>query len=248
MTSALALVGDWNAEPHDTGRYSPEWIAAQGGLRIHSTGPGRHGDIDYLMADCHVSDPERYESPAGSSRSDHDVVMFTLYDPLDSVSELALASWNVEFGRPAGVVKDQLHRVLRGHLPHVLALQEAADYHPQIRQLGRELGYRVLAYPMLGRHHNVLMVRTQVPCTRPRSVQLSPLGWPLADGTGTHAPLYATSWAASWLRVVDVHMPPNVNWSARGIPYGPPRKLAAYVAGASKLARWSRRNRRQRKP
>lgn len=245
MTNALALVGDWNAAPGDRGRYSPSWVAATGGLRIHSAGPGRHGDIDYVMADCPVTAPSRHAPPAGSSRSDHDFVLFTLHNPEDLADTLRLMSWNLEFGRDPDVAQRQLREVLGTHHPDVAVFQEAADYHAQLRQVGSQLGYRMLAYAGAGKHHNVILAKP--PVDRPRAVQLSPLGWPLADGTGTHAPLWATSWAVRWCRVTDVHLPPNVNWTRR-VPHGPPRKLAAYVAGAIKLARWARRNRRRRLP
>lgn len=245
MSDALALLGDWNATPQDRGRYSPSWVAATGGLRIHSAGPGRHGDIDFVMADCPVTGAHRYPPPPGASRSDHDVVMFTLHNPSELADTLQLLSWNLRFGRDPQLVERQLRQVLRDHRPDVAVFQEAADYHQQLRRVGSELGMSMLAYRGAGKHHQVILARGKP--TRPRLVQLSPLGWPLADGTGTHAPLFGVSWVASWLRVVDVHLPPNVNWR-RSVPYGPPRKLAAYVAGASRLARWARNNRRHRLP
>lgn len=243
-TAALALIGDWNATPQDRGRYSPQWIAARTGLAIHSSGPGRHGDIDYVLADCEVVQPQRQPPPVvggGGSYElgDHDVVTFRLRPPATGRT-LLLASWNVEYGRRPDVVRRQLVQLLDARRPDVVALQEAADYHHELRAAASQLGYRMLAYGGHGRMHQVILARGKHRATGPRLVQLSPLGWPLADGTGAHAPLYAVSWAVDWLRVVDVHMPPSVNWR-RGVPYGPPRKLAAYAAGAGKLTRWAKR-------
>lgn len=246
MTTAIALIGDWNATPEDEGRYSPQWLSHQTGLRITSTGPGRHGDIDWLMADCHVSHPRRHEPPAGVSRSDHDVVVFTLHNPDDADDTLHVASWNLEYGRPPARVAQQVQLVLIAVEPDVMVFQEAADYHRELRQVAEARGYKLLAYGGAGRHHNVIMVRRELVTRGPRCVQLSPFGWPLADGPGNHAPLYATSWGVSWLRVVDVHMPPSVNW--RRVITGPPRKVAAYVAGMRKLRSWVLVNRRHRKP
>jgi hypothetical protein len=248
VTEAIALIGDWNATPEDSGRYSPSWLSQQTGLRISSSGPGRHGDIDYLMADCHVSHPRRHEPPStGGTRSDHDVVVFTVYSPADADKALTLATWNVEFGRAPRAVQQQVSLVIAAVVPDILCLQEAADYHRELRAVAHQRGYKVLAFTGRGREHQVVLVRRELATRRPRCVQLSPLGWPLADGPGTHAPLYATSWAVEWLRVVDLHMPPSVNWR-RGVIYGPVRKVAAYVAGSSKLRRWVLVNRRHRQP
>jgi len=245
VTTALALVGDWNATPHDRGRYSPQWIARVCGLQLYSAGPGRHGDIDYVLADCRVTGEQRHAPPAGASRSDHDVVRFLLHQP-DGHGQLELVTWNVEYGRELVAVRNQLRELLTSLQPDIVALQEASDYHAEIRAVAKSLGYRWLMYPHPAAH-NVLLVKDGLPTSRPQRVQLSPLGWPLADGTGTHAPLYATSWAVDWLRVADVHMPPNINWR-RGVAWGPARKLAAYCAGAAKLSRWSLRIIRRRQP
>jgi len=250
MTSAVALVGDWNATPEDAGRFSPSWLDATAGLRLVSSGPGRHGDIDYMLADCHVSHPRRHEPPrTGGSESDHDIVVFTCYKPGNHAKthQLTVATWNLRYGRPPTEVARQLRLVLAAIEPDVLCLQEAADYHSQIRATAQDRRHRVLAYTGRGKEHQVILVRDELPTRRPRLVQLSPLGWPLSTGTGEHAPLYATSWAVDWLRVIDVHLPPSVNWR-RGIIYGPARKVAAYVAGMGKLRRWVRNNRRRRKP
>lgn len=242
MSKAIALVGDWNATPRDQGRWSPSWVAQRAGLVIHSTGPGRHGDIDYLMTDAKATHAKRYAPPAGPSRSDHDVVAFTVYGPGPAMT---VASWNVKDGRSGAVVHDQVRAVLTLTGADVLALQEASDYHGQLRLLGEQLGYRVLAYPGRGRHHNVLMVRNTLAVARPLCVQLSPRGWDFGRTTD-HAELYATSWAVDWLRVVVVHLPPSVNWR-RGVIYGPVLRVAAYVAAARRLVGWVRANRKSRR-
>jgi hypothetical protein len=144
-------------------------------------------------------------------------------------------------------VGQQVKLMLAAVEPDVLCLQEAGDYHPQLRAVAQDRGYRMLAYEGAGRHHQVVLVRRQLTTRRPRCVQLSPFGWPLSDGTGEHAPLFGTSWAVEWLRVVDLHMPPSVNWT-RGLIHGPPRKVAAYAAGAGSLLRWATVNRRHRIP
>lgn len=75
-TGARLAVGDWNEPPTTRGRYSPSWIAEEGGATIHapesSTG---HGRIDYAIAsDCRV-DELRIDDQV-TEFSDHEPVIF----------------------------------------------------------------------------------------------------------------------------------------------------------------------------
>lgn len=240
MSKAIALLGDWNATPHDRGRWSPSWLAGRAGLTIRSAGPGRHGDIDYPMADCRLSSLERHAPPSdGGSRSDHDVVTFVATHGRKS---LVVGTWNLLYGRDAADVRVQVDWVLRVYGLDVLVCQEAADYH---RQLGSLPGYRLVAFDGYGKEHNVILVRDGLLVRGTRLVRTSPLGWRLVP-KGTHAPLYSPSCVVEWLRVVAVHMPPTVNWTKRGVIFGPPMRVAAYVAASRTLMRWARANRRSR--
>lgn len=234
----LAFVGDWNAQPGDRGRWSPSWLASAVGLRIHSAGKGRHGDIDYAMSESSAVDVGR-RPPPGPARgaSDHDVYRVKL-------GGLVVLSWNMRVGRSSTRAQTDLHELLRA-LPDVVALQEAADYHHAIRDVARLHAYHVLMSPEPGRWHNVLLVRGDRKVAAGRFVQLSPHGWRLVAG-GRHAELWATSWLVdSWLRLVVVHLPPSVNWTKRGRIHGPVMRVAAYVATARKLRRWARNWRRR---
>lgn len=246
MSAAMAILGDFNATPGDRGRGTPHWVATAGRLRVHSAGPGRHGDIDYALTDCPTVRADRIPPPSGRSRSDHDVVCFDMANPTDRRDVLMVGTWNVLYGRDPEVVATQVLQVLRVTGLAVLVLQEAADYHQAIGRMAARNKYRVLAYAGQGKGHQVIVVRTELATTRAKLVQLSPAGWDLADGRGEHAPLYAVSWVVEWLRVVDVHFPPSVNWTKRGVPHGPPRRVAAYLYAAVKLVRWARNNRRAR--
>lgn len=76
--NARLAAGDWNEPPETSGRYSPQWIAAESRSLIwapkRSTG---HGRIDYVMArgalvtDLHVDD-------VVTEHSDHEPVIFTV--------------------------------------------------------------------------------------------------------------------------------------------------------------------------
>lgn len=239
MSQAIALVGDWNATPRDRGRWSPAWLAKTTGLTLRSAGPGRHGDIDYPIADCHLVALERHPPPGGASRSDHDVVTFLASLPRQP--DMVVGTWNLLHGRAPSTVALQVAGVLFAHDLDVLVCQEAAEYH---RHLEAIPGYRLIAYEEPGAMHNVILVRETLAVHRPRLVRLSPLGWRTVTG-GTHAPLYATSVVVDWLRVVCVHQPPSVNWKGGRI-YGPPMRVAAYAHAAGRLARWTKANRKHR--
>lgn len=247
MSDALAILGDWNATPHDSGLWSPSWLAGQTGLRIHSAGPGRHGDIDYAMSDAAPGKAHRYAPPGRPGQSsDHDVVMVTVGDSEGPPAPLRLATWNMEFGRQRSTVAGQLGQLLEDHKPDVLALQEAKDYHHVIRTVAAHHGYVSLLSEVSGQWHNGLMVREALSPRAPRFVQLSPRGWHLAGaGSADHTPLWATSWLVGWLRVVCVHMPPSVNWS-HGVPHGPVMRVAATVAAQRRLRSWVNANKRHR--
>lgn len=243
--AALALLGDWNVPAHATGRWTTSWLADRAGLRVQSAGPGRHGDIDYIVSDAHASGAGRHDPPGpAGSQSDHDVVTITLHDPDNEAPPLRLATWNMERDRSRALVRGQLRQVLAVHQPDVLALQEAKQYHEAIRTVARASGYKVLASEVPGQWHNVLMVREELPTAGPLFVQLAPRGWETVAGP-EHTPPTATSWRVSWLRVVCVHMPPSVRW-VKGLPVGPPLRVAALVASMRKLRRWAVRARRRR--
>lgn len=234
---ALALIGDWNAGPREAGRWSPAWLAARAGLTVVSAGPGRHGDIDYaLVRGCvPASRAVRDEPPAGPTRSDHDVVLVELRERGGGRS-LRVGSWNVRFGRPPQMTAAQVSRVLIEHRLDVLVLQEAADYHRELRLIP---GYLCVAFDKPGQAHQVIMVRYGNRIAHPQSIRTSPRGWQLVTG-GRHRPLYVTSvLVADWLRVVDVHQPPSVSWR-RGVPHGPPMRVGAYVLAIRRLARLAR--------
>lgn len=241
--TALAIVGDWNGTPADSGRWSPSWLASHAQLRIVSAGPGRHGDIDYAMTDAAAGRARRRPppGPAGGGRSDHDVYSVALSDP-DTRHTLVLASWNMEYGRDPARAAADLHELLTSLQPDVLVLQEGADYHRAIKTAAARSGYVALMSNKPGRWHNIVLTRLDHKVTGARFVRLSPHGWRLAAG-GTHAELWATSWLiGGWLRVIDVHMPPSVNWPGGRIR-GPVMRVAAYVAAIRKLRRWARRAR-----
>lgn len=209
---------------------------------IRSAGPGRHGDIDYPMGDCRLTQLMRHQPPAGPSRSDHDVITFEarLEGEPDA---LVIGTWNLLRDRDPRQVRVQVDHVLRTYEVDVLACQESAQYHAALASLP---GYRLVAFEGRGREHNVLLVRERLQVRRPRATRLSPRGWRVVTG-GRHAPLYATSCVVSWLRVVCVHQPPSVNWR-RGVIQGPPMRVAAYAAASSRLARWARAAQRSRRP
>lgn len=234
---ALALFGDWNATPQDKGRWSPSWLASQAGLTFVTAGAGRHGNIDYaLVRGCRPTSPAvRDDPPRGASVSDHDVIVVELEERAGG-RRLRVGSWNVRFGRNPNTVNAQVDYVLRQHQLDVLVLQEAADYHRQLRNVP---GYLCVAFDKPGQGHQVIMVRYGNRIAHPQSIRTSPRGWALVTG-GRHRPLYVTSvLVADWLRVVDVHKPPSVNWRRR-MPYGPPMRVAAYIASTRRLLRIAR--------
>lgn len=231
MTDALAMLGDWNCPAIVRGRYSPGWIAGRSGMRVVHAGPGRHGNIDYGLVRGASCMAVRHTPPAGA---DHDVIVFRLSHGRE---HLRVGSWNVRYGRPPATVRAQVDKVLHAHDLDVLVLQEAADYHQQLRLIP---GYACLADERPGMGHQVILMRYGHRMSHPKTIRTSPRGWTLVTG-GRHRPLYVASMIVDdWLRIIDVHKPPSVRWR-RGVPYGPPMRVAAYIASSRKLLRIARR-------
>lgn len=244
MGHALTFVGDWNIPADAVGWRTTRWLAERAGMRIHAPArPGRHGSIDYGLSDARATQVMRHPPPQGASRSDHDYVTYTLNPPRGSgEAPVKIATWNVRRDRSSAVVAAQVAQLLRTHRPDVLCLQEARQYHAAIRMAGRQVGYRLTASTQPGKWHNVILTSTERESGQPSWVRLSPRGWRVVTG-GEHTPLWGTTLRVAWVRVVCVHMPPSVRW-VRGLPVGPPMRVAAMVAAVGKLKRWAARHRR----
>lgn len=69
---ALIVAGDWNATPHDRGRYSPHWIARKAGMHVLAPARPTHGRevIDYALVRGVQGDAHRL----GKFGSDHSAV------------------------------------------------------------------------------------------------------------------------------------------------------------------------------
>lgn len=238
VSDALAVLGDWNATPRDRGRWSPYWLTRKTDLRLHSAGPGLHGDIDFGLVDpsCSVWHIKRTPPPPGTSRSDHDLVSMGIRHGGEI---LWVGTWNLRYGRDPRTVRGQVVLELSRLNLDILCLQEAADYHQVLDTIP---GYRMIAYPAYGKWHNVVLVRDGLQIRRPASVRLSPRGWRLAT-LGRHSPLWGTAVTVEWLRVLDIHMPPSVNWR-RGRIWGPPMRVAAYASAAGRIRAWHRHHSR----
>jgi len=78
---ALLIGGDWNEPDTSKGKWSPQWLAQQAGMKTHGgVKTHGHGAIDYeLSAGCTVS-----KVKAGPTMgSDHNIVTFTVTRPKD---------------------------------------------------------------------------------------------------------------------------------------------------------------------
>lgn len=239
----IVLLGDWNAEVlRDTGRYSPVWLAQQAGLRRIHAGPGLHGNIDYALTDagCHAVHRLGNGSRDGRERgSDHDAIAYSLGD---STRRLTVLQWNLQRDRSVQLVAAQLGRLLHDVCADVAVLQECAQY---VKAIRHEYGvnYLVVSGTEQENTQNVILVRRAGHSVNGvRVVQLSKHGWTTVEGYD-HGPIYGPSCVIDgWLRVVGVHMPPSVNWTAggTGLPIGPPMRVAVYVSAVRKLLRWTR--------
>jgi hypothetical protein len=241
----LAFVGDWNIPADATGWRTTRWLAERTGMRVVAPRkPGRHGNIDYLVTDARASVPHRYAPPAGASQADHDIVTVILRpSPGTGEMPVRVATWNVQRDRAPAVVAAQVAQLLREHRPDVLCIQEGKQYHHALRRMARQSGYRLTASAQPGKWHNLILTNIDRETGQPSWVRLSPRGWRTVTG-GEHTALWGTSVRVAWLRVVCLHLPPSVRWR-RGLPVGPPMRVAALVAAVGKLRRWGSRHRRR---
>jgi hypothetical protein len=237
----VALFGDWNAQLHDTGRYSPAWIGRQIGLRVVHAGRGRHGNIDYGLTNVGVKDARRVGNGARSRNeggSDHDAILFTLDWPANDGPPVKVLLWNMERDRQPALVVAQLKALVNVHDPDVILLNEANDYLKRIEAaLPR---WTCVTGHMRGTNQNAILIRGDRPG---RVAQLSEDGWITVSGH-EHAPIYGVFVKLDGtLHLGCVHFPPTVNWlnGGSGMPYGPPLRVAVYVTAARKLVRIVRR-------
>lgn len=233
----LLIGGDWNAQPSNASIHRPQWIARGGGLAVETAGPGAFGDIDYVLTDANIGAMCR----AGRNGSDHDLVIFEVFQLGHDGPRLLGGTWNVLAGRDPGSVARYAVSLMRRYNLDFLLLQEATGYHTALRQAGNS--YRLGGFDLIGftavpgESQNPILVRRGLAHTSGHTVQLSRNGWPLAGG-GFHAPIYATSVeVAGWLRLWSVHLP---NFE-RG-----PAHSKAYRQAARRIKRASRRHRRRR--
>jgi hypothetical protein len=236
----VALFGDWNESPLTTGRYSPAWIAGETGLRTLHAGPGRHGNIDFALTNVRDTVCWRVGNGTRGKRergSDHDAIVFVLEAP--NGSKLRVLLWNVQRDRSVNLALDQLAVLIAVHEPDVIVLNEAAQYVTRlITRYSRE--WRIIAGDKQVNSQNVLLIQTQ---RRERVVQLSEDGWTTVGGA-EHGPIYSPFVLIDgWLHLGGVHMPPSVRWTrkGKGLPIGPPKRVATYVTAARKLVRMVRR-------
>lgn len=231
----VALFGDWNAQAlSDVGRYSPAWIAAQTGLRVEHAGPGRHGNIDFVLTNVPVRASRRLGN--GNARfgagSDHDAILFTLWHH----GALRVLLWNIERDRPVRVALAQLRDLIEQTDPDVIVLNEATQY---VAGAGVMLAdFRLVTGDTRGSSECAVLVKGG----SPRVVQLSDDGWTTVTGH-EHAPIFGAFVRIDGLHLGGIHMPPSVNWlrKGKGLPFGPARRVAVYVSAARKLVRIVRR-------
>lgn len=227
--TCLLVGGDWNQSPARKGPYSPRWIAHRAHLHITSPIRGKHGRIDFPMANVPVDHMARVRGGG----SDHGLVVFRVTNPATG-QWLRGGVWNVERDRGSrrrhGLRSYLTHVTAARHLDFVL-LQEAKQYHRPLRHVRH---FRLVAKGApQGARQQVILVRKGVGTANPRFTRMSRHGWVVIGGR--HAPAYTTFVTLDgWLRVASVHETVGVEW-AHGHMRGPGDRRRARRGSAIRL-------------
>lgn len=140
-----------------------------------------------------------------------------------------MGTWNMHVGRQDGEVLRQLRQLVDRHPVHALALQEAREY--------GQLLDRVPGYDSLGRADGLAwLVRRDVAHKAQRVVEFGgrPDGWWNANGTRHQPTIGLAITLGGWLRAINVHMPPDIDWPD-GRPQGPRERVDDLVAAMTWL-------------
>lgn len=151
---------------------------------------------------------------------------------------LHIGTWNALRDRRDRIVRGNIHALLRDHPNlHALAVQEAHDYHDVLRRVD---GYRLYAIAGHGKDEQAWLVREDVKAGNLRALDLGGDGWTTV--TGHHHPkdFALAITLAGWLRAVNLHLPPSVNWP-NGEPVGPPERVDDFCCAMARLLQYRRR-------
>lgn len=157
---------------------------------------------------------------------------------------LRFGQWNARRDRNPARVVAYLRLMCRRRNLDVVLLQEFRQYRAAVRKHGVP-GY-TLHCPdrpdVAGDEQQAILVRDGIPVRHVKSKRMSKLGWFTITGA-KHAPSYApVALIGGWLRTMSVHAPVSVSWrrGLRARPYGPARRLAAYIGHSRRCVRWAR--------
>lgn len=150
---------------------------------------------------------------------------------------LRLGTWNALRDRRDPVARGNLEAILRDFDLHALALQEARDY---LDVLGRIDGFRPFIIRDRGADQQPWLVREDVRASHKRAVPLGGDGWTTVDGHHHIASVAVAITLADWLRAVNLHLPPSIDWPG-GQPAGPKERVDDYIANMKTLRRYAKR-------
>lgn len=148
---------------------------------------------------------------------------------------LRVGQWNVQRGHPPTDHATMMLNAFDAERLDVLLLQEMADYIGPLRHRLKVWGHALVAFTdTRGSRDCAILVRRGLDIGRTWSFDAG-TGWFTHDGA-EHAPAHPVAAFVEGVMFVSVHAPVSVNWRA-GVPFGPLRRVAAYIGHSRKLGK-----------
>lgn len=153
----------------------------------------------------------------------------------DQAAGLVVGTWNVERDHSPNAHALNIVNVFEAQRLDVLALQETHDYARFLRVIAKDRGHQLVMFDEKpGHDQQMLLLRAGREVERSWNFRAGG-GWVTVDGLD-HAPVYPAAAVVDGIVFVSTHAPVTVNWRA-GVPYGPPRRVAAYLAHTKRLVK-----------
>jgi hypothetical protein len=147
-------------------------------------------------------------------------------------------TWNLQHGHPVASHVAMVLNAFDAHQLDVLMMQESTDYAAALATASGKLGYKLVMFTdKPGQDQQVTLVRHPEKIQAAWSFPGNKDMWFTKSG-GVHAPSYPVAVNLDGTVFLNQHSPVSVNWrkSAPHVPYGPPRRVLAYLQHSRRRA------------